>query len=145
MAAAAVATFDADFRARALLKRDTPQTRIQSAEAHGVQTGIRTLVGFWEGLTGGNEFSARRRRWRRTRFEAESFKDGLKEDVSAKVTPRELLRPYRNEGLDPPSYEECVQDVPPDYTVSAGGGLLAGFVKSCNVAETRRERTRTFS
>lgn len=48
----------------------------------------------------------------------------LKQDVDAKVVPRELLRPYRTASLvdavtSPPSYEESVQDVPPDYTVSA--------------------------
>lgn len=122
--AVAVASLDADLRARGLHKRDTPPRRIRSTESHGVQTGIRTLLGFWEDLTSSHEFNTRGRRWRRVVGKDGSRTVVLKQDVDAKVVPRELLRPYRTASLvdavtSPPSYEESVQDVPPDYTVSA--------------------------
>lgn len=120
MAVATVASFDADLRARGLLKRDTQLPRTISAETQGVQAGIRKLVGFWENVTSSHGFKTGARSWKRAAGENGQGVGRLRQCTNGKVVPRELLRPYRTAGLEdsPPSYEECTQDVPPDYTVS---------------------------
>lgn len=121
MAEVAVANLDADSRARGLLKRDTRHPRTQSIEmVEGTQRGIRTLVGFWKDFTSSHGLKTTGRRWKRAAGKDRGNERLSKLDVDAKVVPRELLRPYRAAGSveAPPSYEESIQDVPPDYTVS---------------------------
>lgn len=125
MAVQAVASYDADLPTYGLLKRDTRPPKTRLAEAHAMQTGIRTLVGFWEDLTSSQGLKTSDKSWKRAAGEHEHgcCRGVAKQDAHAnrKGAPRELFRPYGVAGLSvacPPSYEECTQDVPPDYTVS---------------------------
>lgn len=113
-----------------------------------MQTGIRTLVGFWEDLTSPRGSTTGGKRWKRAAGGNGRPTGVVKLDVSAdaKVAPRELLRPYRTVGLVvdaatcPPSYEECAQDVPPDYTVSVFPRVTAVKVTDCSFEPVRRGR-----
>lgn len=91
-----------------LHKHDTPpQSTHRSGEIHGLQSRIRTLVGFWEGWTA--ERGSRRR--------APASKE--------KLALLELWKPSRDAAREVgalPTYEECLLDLPPDYSTT---GLLA--------------------
>jgi hypothetical protein len=111
--AVSVVSYSADLPVHDWLKRDTPQRRIglDNAELQrGLRTRIRALVGYWEEL-------------RDCRVSRRPYSGNLPSwtaVLNAKdVTRRELFKPYgtvRPAAVLPPTYEESIQDLPPDYT-----------------------------
>lgn len=87
-----------------LHKRDTRPLMIdRSAERHGLKTRIRALVGFWENVTEGRSSSKH----------TYSQKDH--------VIAKDLWRPFRSVAEQVgslPNYEECLLDLPPDYSAT---------------------------
>ncbi|KAF7187305.1 hypothetical protein HII31_11393 [Pseudocercospora fuligena] len=140
MAASAVAT--ATTRGE-LQRRESPKPGTQppilvlgeKGSDNGLRTRIRTLVGFWESLKCED----------RSRKSSHVQKQG--------VVPKELWRPfYKDFAVDaispPPSYEDSVQDLPPDYTntdsLAYTQCLLQDVEIVTNSSETReRGSTRT--
>lgn len=113
-----------------------PPTKVSDDnENGGLRTRIRALVGFWESLTSA-EGPQRR-----------------KSSQKQEVVPRELWRPFHcTSTIDaispPPSYEDCVHDLPPDYTATDSLAyaqcLLQDGEVATNGSETReRGSTRT--
>lgn len=137
MAVVSVATSGGELLApRESLKRDIQPLSAVSDEKQRralLKTGIRALVGFWENLQSGNVSNDR------------AFLP-QRPDVAG----RELWRPYgllRSHGVENgllPSYEDCIQDLPPDYTATdslANAHNLQDADVATNRAETRKSHS----
>lgn len=126
--AVSVVSYSGDLPALGWPKRDTRQQRIGLDNAEfqrGLRTRIRTLVGYWEELRDCNvsrrPYSGSLPSWK----EALSSKD---------VTRQELFKPcgtVKPENVPPPTYEESIADLPPDYTDTAAVATV------CNKSDSK--------
>lgn len=111
--AVSVASYSADLHVHDWPKRGTPQRKIgldNGELQRGLRSRIRALVGHWEELreskVSRSPYSGSLPSWR----EALNAKD---------VARRELFKPcgtVRPAHVPPPTYEESIQDLPPDYS-----------------------------
>ena len=117
--AVSVATYN-----EGLLVRDSPRQGIQlrkigsedNRARHGLKSRIRALVGYWEEL---KDCSTPRRPF-----------VGIGNEPELQILPntcdgdqRDLFKPYgtvSSIAVPPPTYEESIQDLPPDYTTTDG-------------------------
>ena len=129
--AISVASFNGD-----LLVRDWPKQGIQrqngSVESrlskHGLKSRITALVGYWETLKDCNSTRRSISRWNRSDLSVTCDKDGNTRDL---FKPCGTVRP---EAVPPPTYEESIQDLPPDYTTTE---LLATVQTTRNVIDSK--------
>lgn len=114
--AVSVATFPAHLLAHESPRHDTRPLTVPSDDARGsLKTRIKALVGYWESLSGLNASQPNKRRFRVNATANERTHCGQGGPA------RELLEPRGTtpcESAAPPAYEDCLNDVPPDYTTT---------------------------
>lgn len=112
--AVSVATYREDPLALESPRRDIQPPNFPKGDRNALKTRIKALVGFWEDLTSSNGLDLKHG----SRIvHAKSISPAKKSDVVA----RDLFRPYQGHCLHstaPPCYEDCLQDLPPDYTTT---------------------------
>lgn len=116
--AAAVVAFSGDLLVQGWLRRGTRQPKTGWDKQHsqnGLKSRIKALVGFWEEL---RNINALRHQYRALEDGAVPVNQVI-EQQPGDGQILELFKPYGTatpiEG-PPPSYDETIQDLPPDYT-----------------------------
>jgi hypothetical protein len=107
--AASVATYSEDLLVRDWLRRDTRLPRTGPIDTrNGLRSSIKALVGYWERVTLTNDAN----------IHANDGAIGPRSSERSPKHERELFKPVRQPDahVPPPSYDECVADLPPDYT-----------------------------
>lgn len=136
--AASVVSFKEDRLVHGSLKQGIRRQKTLSGEkwaGNGLKSCIRALVGFWEGP----QDSDTSRKSCGSSLEVFGTSASL---TGQKSRERELFRPYRApepQVTQPPSYEDSVADLPPDYT--ATDALAAVYFPSLPLdsAEAKRK------
>lgn len=106
---------------------------------NGLQARISGMVGFWEGLRGCKVP-------REQAAKLASFVGDRPLISAEKGTMRELFRPYRSPEPQleaPPSYEESIADLPPDYTATDTLAVLDAASRPWEYCPTERKQEKS--
>ena len=120
--AATVASYTGDRLVTRSPKSCSQQRRTGSDEGNGLRARIASLAGLWNIYT-----SDKSRACKRDRLGYTATVSDIK-DVEECVKYQYHALSHTLDLLFPPSYEECVADVPPDYTTTDALAIVQGLV-----------------